>query len=138
LGDTANDTAAYTLAVEQQAPPFELSSLPRLSADQGNPITAPQFRALMWQDVSIARGGAGLNAAEVRLQSWASRRGTRPTRPGVELANMVLVGWLMVRAALAREESRGAHYRSDFVEARPEWRRRLAWHFTSPRPLELR
>ena len=91
----------------------------------------------MWRDVSIARSGAGLTAAEDRLRRWVNSGGVRPTRPAVELANMILVGWLMVRAALAREESRGAHYRDDFAEARPEWRRRLAWHLEQPRPLEL-
>jgi aspartate oxidase len=39
---------------------------------------------------------------------------------------MLLVGWLMARAARIREESRGAHYRADFTATHPEWRKRLA------------
>jgi L-aspartate oxidase len=36
-------------------------------------------------------------------------------------ANAALVVWLIARSALAREESRGAHYRTDFPAKRPEF-----------------
>jgi len=36
------------------------------------------------------------------------------TRRAWEAANLHLAGSLVVRAALAREESRGAHYRTDY------------------------
>ncbi|WP_018249595.1 L-aspartate oxidase [Orenia marismortui] len=40
---------------------------------------------------------------------------------GFELQNLITVAYLTVKAALVREESRGAHYRSDFPESRVEW-----------------
>jgi succinate dehydrogenase/fumarate reductase flavoprotein subunit len=61
----------------------------------------------------------------------------RPSRRGVELANMLLVGWQMARAARVREESRGAHYRVDFTATRPEWRKRMAVRLAGPQPLRL-
>jgi hypothetical protein len=39
-----------------------------------------------------------------------------------ELVNMLTVARLATLGALAREESRGVHYRLDFRESRPEWR----------------
>jgi L-aspartate oxidase len=33
----------------------------------------------------------------------------------------------MAEAALAREESRGAHYRTDFPTRRDEWRRHITF-----------
>ena len=45
---------------------------------------------------------------------------------GLETANMALVISLVAKAALLREESRGAHYRGgDFPKADPSWRRHI-------------
>jgi L-aspartate oxidase len=46
-------------------------------------------------------------------------------RAAGELANLVTVAGALLRAALAREETRGAHARRDFPEAREQWRVRL-------------
>ena len=56
-------------------------------------------------------------------------RRRRPTdaRESQELADMLTCARLVTEAALAREESRGAHYRRDFPEPREEWRRHLVW-----------
>jgi L-aspartate oxidase len=61
----------------------------------------------------------------------------RPSRRGVELANMLVVGWQMARAARLREESRGAHYRLDFTATRPEWRKRMTVRLSRAQPLHL-
>jgi L-aspartate oxidase len=42
-----------------------------------------------------------------------------------ELANLVTVAGALLGAAWVREETRGAHARRDFPEARPQWRCRL-------------
>lgn len=41
-----------------------------------------------------------------------------------EARNLLVVARLVTLAALEREESRGAHYREDFPDSLPEWRRR--------------
>ena len=67
--------------------------------------------------------GSGLDEGRAALETWASAL----PDDGVEsheTANLALVGWVMAEAALRRAESRGAHYRIDFPEPRPAWRRR--------------
>ncbi|MEZ5364795.1 MAG: hypothetical protein R2748_21275 [Bryobacterales bacterium] len=47
----------------------------------------------------------------------------RNSRHGFEADNLYAVVSLITRCALFREESRGAHYRSDFPEPREEFRK---------------
>jgi L-aspartate oxidase len=73
-----------------------------------------EIQDLMWRDVGIVRTGAALKRALDQLTQICSRVAHPQTRRGFEARNLHLVGTLVARAALAREESRGAHYRLDF------------------------
>ena len=81
------------------------------------------LKSLMWRQVGIERDAVGLEDARQRLDAWAgylARLG--PFTPeGVEVMNMVHVAQGITRCALFREESRGAHFRSDFPTTREEW-----------------
>jgi L-aspartate oxidase len=68
----------------------------------------------MWRDVSIVRTGSRLKAAIEQLNRIASRVAHPQTRRAHEAQNLHALGLLVARSALAREESRGAHYRTDF------------------------
>jgi succinate dehydrogenase/fumarate reductase flavoprotein subunit len=39
----------------------------------------------------------------------------------LDLANLIDVGTMLVRSALIRTESRGAHFREDFPSSDPKW-----------------
>ncbi|HEX3557438.1 MAG TPA: L-aspartate oxidase [Thermoanaerobaculia bacterium] len=78
-------------------------------------------RRLMWEKVGVVRDGAGLTAALGELDRLAARH---PQASG-EARNLLGVGRLVAAAALARRESRGGHYRSDFPSPDPAWQRRL-------------
>jgi L-aspartate oxidase len=80
-------------------------------------------RRLAWDYCGIVRDGPGLTDGLYRLASAGSSRKPAPTRSDYELRNMHAVAGLIARCALAREESRGGHYRSDFPERREEFRR---------------
>ena len=68
------------------------------------------LQSLLWSHAGIVRDADGLATAAAVIDGWG------PPRSGVEgatLANMALVGRLIVEAARRRTGSRGAHYRSD-------------------------
>ncbi len=71
------------------------------------------LRALTWRDCGIVRTGAGLSEALEKLHQAAC---TLPCASvaDYELRNMHTVARLIAQSALARQESRGGHYRSDF------------------------
>ena len=82
------------------------------------------LRRLAWRRTGIERSGetlrAGLDELE-RLSPVFQESLARNSRFGFEADNLFAVISLIARCALAREESRGAHYRSDFPEARKEY-----------------
>jgi L-aspartate oxidase len=40
---------------------------------------------------------------------------------------MVLAGRLIIESALIREESRGAHFRTDFPQTRSDWQKHIVF-----------
>ncbi len=73
-----------------------------------------EIQDLMWQDVGIVRTGQGMKRAIDRLTQMAPRVAHPHTRRAWEAQNLQSVGLLVARSALARQESRGAHYRTDY------------------------
>jgi L-aspartate oxidase len=73
-----------------------------------------KIRDLMWREVGIMRNGKELADAIKQLESMELPKAEKPSRGSHELRNLHTLGLVMTRAALAREESRGSHYRSDF------------------------
>jgi len=84
------------------------------------------LRALAWRSLGLERTRQGLGQALLELDRLASELPSRPT----ETANLVTVGRMVATAALAREESRGAHWRTDFPRAREAWAHRAFWTYT--------
>jgi len=68
-----------------------------------------EIRDLMWRDAGLFRSRDGLERAVRQLRQAAAAPVDDP-----RLRNLITVAGLMARAALRREESRGAHFRLDF------------------------
>jgi L-aspartate oxidase len=73
-----------------------------------------EVRSILWDKVGIIRSGKELCEALKQLDSVVLVGPTAPSRQFYEARNILEVGRIITRCALAREESRGAHYRSDF------------------------
>ncbi|HEX5646508.1 MAG TPA: L-aspartate oxidase [Nitrospira sp.] len=77
------------------------------------------LRRTMWGQVGIIRSRESLIRATAQLSRWA-RMVSKPfaTRADLEVKNMVQVAHCLAESALWRENSVGAHFRSDFPEAK--------------------
>jgi len=73
-----------------------------------------KVRSIMWDKVGIIRSGNELSEAVKRLDTFTLLLTAARSRPHCEAQNILEVARLIARSALAREESRGAHYRTDF------------------------
>jgi L-aspartate oxidase len=71
------------------------------------------LRTTMSRHVGVLRDSDGLNEALATIARLASRK------HGPQVRNALVAAKLITAAALVRQESRGAHYRSDFPEPDP-------------------
>jgi L-aspartate oxidase len=77
-------------------------------------IMERELRAIAWNACGILRSGPELAAAHKKLHSRHRQAMNGAGRSDYELRNIHQVALLIAQAALAREESRGGHYRTDF------------------------
>jgi L-aspartate oxidase len=100
----------------------ERDALPKVPS-----LNLPNLQSLMWDKVGIIRSGRSLKEAAGVLATWESCLPQPGDRTSHELNNLVLCAKLATEAALLREESRGAHFRTDFPQASPEWKRHIVF-----------
>lgn len=94
-----------------------------------------ELQAIVQSGLGIVRRKEGLTRAARRLHALMLDD-SPPSLPAVharspflpdylELQNMWLIARLMLHAALLRTESRGGHYRSDYPQTSPDWKKRI-------------
>jgi L-aspartate oxidase len=94
-------------------PPFESPGRPGAAGPAELGKFVAKVRSIMWDKVGIIRSGKMLGEAVKRLDTLALPPAAASSRPHYEAQNTLEVARLIARCALAREESRGAHYRTD-------------------------
>ncbi|MFH1577045.1 MAG: L-aspartate oxidase, partial [Candidatus Margulisiibacteriota bacterium] len=87
------------------------------------------IKTAMWHGVGIVRSKETLEDARQKIAAVARNLDFSPaTKDEIELKNLTEVAQLIARAALDRQESRGAHFRSDFPKTDDKnWQRHLAY-----------
>jgi fumarate reductase flavoprotein subunit len=86
-----------------------------------------ELKTLMWEQAGLVRHTASLAAAQKGLETLRERaervsvhgtpRLNAEWQEWLNLQSMLTVSDMIVASALARQESRGSHYRSDFPDA---------------------
>jgi L-aspartate oxidase len=75
-----------------------------------------QVQEIMWREVGIVRSGKSLKHAIEQLEALRETLPKETSRRAYEANNIWQMGMLITRSAMARLESRGAHYRTDYPE----------------------
>jgi L-aspartate oxidase len=115
--------AALAMLQEKGEQPAHLDRILRETAFEFPMIEEAELRRLAWEHCGIQRNGTSLKNLLSTLDKVSWQHLPSPSRPHFELRSMFTVIHLMARCALAREESRGGHYRTDFPQPREEFQR---------------
>ena len=138
-GGIAGEVMAAWLAAEGGAPPADEAEIETAVARVDRPfgLAAGDLNAirlglldLMWEDAGILRDAAGLARAAEGLAALRGRLEETGLADDQRAFNLTWHDWLnldsqlevskaIVAAAMARENSRGAHFRQDFPESGP-------------------
>jgi L-aspartate oxidase len=81
------------------------------SPDRTVPITRLELQTLLWTHAGIERNATDLRSI---LNTLTNSHAEGITVYDLETANLLALARMLVAAALEREESRGAHFRTDF------------------------
>ena len=77
-------------------------------------ISEAETRSLAWRYCGIVRDREGLETAVRRLEAIEFTESRTAHLPEYDVRSMQAVALLIAQCALAREESRGGHFRTDF------------------------
>jgi len=96
----------------------EAYDIPRKAAEIDAEAIMEDIRRTMDKYAGIVRTKEGLKKARDKIKKYIGEviDIENLTHEHIEMQNMVLVSWVVVNSALMREESRGAHFRSDFPQ----------------------
>ena len=107
--DYARDGLSAHLAVSEDEREVSANAAVRASGDVALAVRK-RVRRLMWERVGILRSRESIKRALLEFEQIARAPLARASR------NFLNVATLIARCALWREESRGAHYRTDYPE----------------------
>ncbi len=95
------------------------------SAGLLDPGIVRPLQQLMSANAGVLRSGTGLAKAAAGLADLSRQQSDKPDAEAWQATNLHLVATALVQAALAREETRGSHWREDFADLSDAWRGHL-------------
>lgn len=122
FGHRAALRALEDIAERRASPPLARSQAAAHQADSSVRDTAlERLRSGMWDGCGLVRDAAALSRALATAEEIAATTSGCGSLDDVRLHQSATTASLVCRSALLREESRGAHIRSDFPSTRDSW-----------------
>lgn len=94
-----------------------------------------ELKQIMGDNVSIMRNEKDLKIALTKVKSLKSKlkdmnisnekHYNKPLQEGLEVNNMIEIAILIIKSAILRRESRGAHFREDIPETKEDWKKSI-------------
>ena len=136
IADRADGPGAVPDALREGLVEPHLRDLRAMADNDGaNEVDAvlADLRELMWEHAGILRDESSLREGLDRLAAVRDRAADMRVGPvtsesfelAVDAGFMLVAAEAVLRGALEREESRGAHYRTDHPDTDPDWRRNV-------------
>ena len=115
-----------------EAPPRDTRSVTHAVTPRGSTFDPRDgwntLHDALWAGAGVVRDAAGLQAAALECQAVAASTAGATALPMLQLHAAASTASLVCTAALAREESRGCHLRSDLPQASDQWHGDLVMH----------
>ena len=99
-----------------------------------NPIDVKKdIQRMMWKYVGVVRDGKNLKMAldelemykQIRLHTGRNLKMNEKLIAALDIKNMLPTCEMIIKSALYRKESRGAHYRSDYQKTLRRWKKNI-------------
>ncbi len=113
---STTEAPSYGADQENREPPLPSTPITRSAKPADPENVVQQIQQLMWSNVGIVRTRKGLGEAVEQLQTLTACLPLQASRRAGEACNIHTAALLIARSAMARLESRGAHYRTDWPE----------------------
>jgi L-aspartate oxidase len=122
FGHRAALRAVEDIAERPAMPPRPRSSARHGAAEHGgHHDDVERLRDSMWDGCGLVRDAPRLREALATAEEIAASAASSDALDGIRLHQSATTAALVCRSALLREESRGAHIRSDFPSTRDSW-----------------
>jgi L-aspartate oxidase len=115
-----------------ESPPTHAAATTRATSSRASRVDPREgwdtLRDTLWTGAGVVRDESGLQAAARECEQVAAATAGANTLPAMQLHAAASTASLVCTAALAREESRGCHLRSDLPQASDQWYGDLVMH----------
>jgi L-aspartate oxidase len=121
FGRRAALAALGDIAERPALPPRPSEGREGAHTSRGEPAPLDRLRDTMWDGCGVARDATGLAGALDAAEAIRDATPATGSLDDISVHQAATTAALVCRAALLREESRGAHFRADFPSTRDSW-----------------